>query len=66
MVLPEIISKEPLGPVVRQGDDEWFNITKWTYFAMLNAEELGVTAANADDMVANSTTRASPPAGRRR
>ncbi len=48
VVLPEIISKEPLGPVVRQGDDQWFNIVKWTLFAMLNAEELGVTAANAE------------------
>ena len=55
VVLPEIISKEPLGPVVRQGDDAWFNVVKWTYFALLNAEEAGVTAANADDMVANST-----------
>jgi general L-amino acid transport system substrate-binding protein len=49
-VLPEIISKEPLGPVVRQGDDEWFNIVKWSLFAMVTAEELGVTAANADKM----------------
>ncbi len=46
MVLPEIISKEPLGPVVRQGDDEWFNIVRWTLFAMINAEELGVTSGN--------------------
>jgi len=50
MVLPEIISKEPLGPVVRQGDDQWFSIVKWTYYAMLNAEELGVTSANVDEM----------------
>ncbi|MBO0344622.1 amino acid ABC transporter substrate-binding protein [Roseibium sp. CAU 1637] len=50
MVLPEIISKEPLGPVVRQGDDEWFNIAKWTLNVMINAEELGVTMANVDDM----------------
>lgn len=55
VVLPEIISKEPLGPVVRQGDDGWFNITKWTYYALLNAEELGVTQANVDDMKANAT-----------
>ncbi|MFO0006933.1 MAG: amino acid ABC transporter substrate-binding protein, partial [bacterium] len=41
IVLPEIISKEPLGPVVRQGDDYWFNVVKWTYFALVNAEELG-------------------------
>ncbi len=49
MVLPEIISKEPLGPVVRQGDDQWFNIVKWVLFAMINAEELGITSANVDD-----------------
>ena len=48
MVLPEIISKEPLGPVVRQGDDAWFNIVKWTLVVMLNAEELGVGSANID------------------
>lgn len=50
MVLPEVISKEPLGPVVRQGDDQWFNIVKWTHNALLNAEELGVTSANVDEM----------------
>ncbi|MDP2621008.1 MAG: amino acid ABC transporter substrate-binding protein [Hyphomicrobiales bacterium] len=50
VVLPEIISKEPLGPVVRQGDDQWFNIVKWTHFAMVNAEELGVNSGNADQM----------------
>jgi general L-amino acid transport system substrate-binding protein len=49
-VLPEIISKEPLGPVVRQGDDQWFNLVKWTHYAMVNAEELGITSANADEM----------------
>lgn len=48
VVLPEVISKEPLGPVVRQGDDNWFNLVKWTHFAMLNAEELGVTSKNVD------------------
>ncbi len=46
MVLPEVISKEPLGPVVRQGDDVWFNIVKWSLFAMINAEEMGLTSAN--------------------
>jgi general L-amino acid transport system substrate-binding protein len=50
MVLPEVISKEPLGPVVRQGDDQWLNVIKWTHFAMLNAEELGVTSENVDSM----------------
>jgi len=49
-VLPEVISKEPLGPVVRQGDDVWFNIVKWTLYAQVNAEEMGVTSANAADM----------------
>ncbi|QOR40572.1 amino acid ABC transporter substrate-binding protein [Billgrantia diversa] len=51
MVLPEVISKEPLGPAVRQGDDQWFNIVKWSLFAMLNAEELGITQANVDEML---------------
>jgi general L-amino acid transport system substrate-binding protein len=50
MVLPEIISKEPLGPVVRQGDDQWFNVVKWTYYALLVAEELGVSQDNVDEM----------------
>jgi general L-amino acid transport system substrate-binding protein len=51
VILPEIISKEPLGPVVRQGDDGWFNIARWTYYALLEAEELGVTQANVDEML---------------
>ena len=50
VALPEVISKEPLGPVVRQGDDQWFNIVKWSLNAMINAEELGVTSANVDEM----------------
>jgi general L-amino acid transport system substrate-binding protein len=50
-ILPEIISKEPLGPVVRQGDDQWADIVKWVYFAMVNAEELGVTSKNIDEMM---------------
>jgi general L-amino acid transport system substrate-binding protein len=49
-VLPDIISKEPFGPVVRQGDDRWFNLVKWTHFALLDAEELGVASANVDEM----------------
>ena len=49
VVLPEIISKEPLGPAVRQGDDQWFNVVKWVHFAMINAEELGVTRGNVDE-----------------
>ncbi|MDR3496962.1 MAG: amino acid ABC transporter substrate-binding protein [Ancalomicrobiaceae bacterium] len=51
IVLPEIISKEPLGPLVRQGDDAWFNVVKWSFFALVNAEELGVTKANVDEML---------------
>ena len=51
IVLPEIISKEPLGPVVRQGDDQWFNLVKWTLNAMINAEEMGITSANVDSML---------------
>ncbi len=54
-VLPEVISKEPLGPVVRQGDDQWFNIVKWSLNAMINAEELGLTSANIDEMKASSS-----------
>ncbi len=49
MILPEIISKEPLAPAVRHGDDQWFDLVKWTHFAMVNAEELGVSSKNIDD-----------------
>jgi general L-amino acid transport system substrate-binding protein len=51
IILPEIISKEPLGPVVRAGDSTWFNIARWTYFALLEAEELGVSSTNVDEML---------------
>jgi general L-amino acid transport system substrate-binding protein len=54
VVLPEIISKEPLGPLVRQGDSQWFTIVKWVHFALLNAEELGVTKANVDQMAGSN------------
>ena len=50
VVLPEVISKEPLGPVVRQGDDQWFNIVRWTLNAVINAEELGITSSTVDAM----------------
>ncbi len=50
VLLPDVISKEPIGPYVRQGDSQWFDIVRWTVFAMLNAEELGVTARNVDAM----------------
>jgi general L-amino acid transport system substrate-binding protein len=49
VVLPEIISKEPLGPVVRQGDDQWFNIVRWSLNAMINAEELGLSSSNVNN-----------------
>lgn len=49
-VLPEIISKEPLGPAVRQGDDKWFDIVKWTLNALILAEEMGITQANVEEM----------------
>ena len=51
VVLPEIISKEPLGPAVRRGDDQWFGVVKWILFAMLNAEELGISSKNVDEML---------------
>ncbi len=50
IVLPEIISKEPLAPAVRQGDAQWADIVRWTHYAMLNAEEAGITQANVDQM----------------
>jgi general L-amino acid transport system substrate-binding protein len=49
LILPEIISKEPLGPVVRHGDDRWFDVVKWSLFAMIEAEELGLSSKNIDD-----------------
>lgn len=53
-ILPETISKEPLGPAVRQGDDQWANIVRWTLYALINADELGVSSANVDDMKAKT------------
>jgi general L-amino acid transport system substrate-binding protein len=53
IVLPEVISKEPLGPVVRRGDEDWFSIVRWTLFAMLNAEEMGINSKNVDEKAAN-------------
>jgi len=54
MILPETLSKEPLAPAVRHGDSQWRDIVSWSVFAMINAEELGVTKANVDDLRANS------------
>ncbi len=51
IILPEVISKEPLAPAVRHGDDEWFDIVKWCVFAMVDAEEKGITSKNVDEML---------------
>jgi general L-amino acid transport system substrate-binding protein len=51
MILPEVISKEPLAPVVRHGDDKWYDIVHWTVQALITAEELGITSANVDEML---------------
>ncbi len=59
IILPEIISKEPLGPAVRHGDDQWFDIVKWVLFAMINAEELNINSKNVDETMksANPSVR---------
>ena len=54
LLLPEVISKEPLGPAVRKGDDKWFDIVRWTHFAMLAAEEAGLTSANIDEALTST------------
>lgn len=54
VVLPEVISKEPLGPAVRKGDSEWFDVVRWSLFAMLNAEELGINSKNVVEMTKTS------------
>ncbi|HEY2532145.1 MAG TPA: amino acid ABC transporter substrate-binding protein [Xanthobacteraceae bacterium] len=55
IVLPEIISKEPLSPAVRQGDDTWEDIVRWTHYAMVDAEELGVTKSNVDEQLKSTS-----------
>jgi general L-amino acid transport system substrate-binding protein len=55
VILPEIISKEPLGPVVRHGDGNWGDVVRWTFFALLTAEEKGITAANVEEVAASTT-----------
>ncbi|HST75655.1 MAG TPA: amino acid ABC transporter substrate-binding protein [Acetobacteraceae bacterium] len=55
VILPEIISKEPLGAMVRKGDDKWFDLVRWTFIAMLTAEEDGVTSKNVDEMLKSTT-----------
>jgi general L-amino acid transport system substrate-binding protein len=54
VILPDRISKEPLGPMVRRADDQWLDVVRWSMMAMLEAEELGITSANADQMLAES------------
>ena len=54
VILPEVISKEPLGPVVRHGDDRWFDVVKWSVFAMLEAEELGLSSKTIDQQLAST------------
>ncbi|MFN2644035.1 MAG: amino acid ABC transporter substrate-binding protein [Burkholderiales bacterium] len=54
VILPELISKEPLGPAVRHGDDRWFDIVKWSLFAMIEAEELGLSSKNIDEQMRSS------------
>lgn len=53
VILPDLISKEPLGPSVRQGDSQWFTIVKWVHYVLLNAEEAGVTQKNVDEKLAS-------------
>ena len=55
VILPELISKEPLGPMVRRGDDEWFSIVKWVIYGLIESEEYGITKANVDSLKASST-----------
>ncbi|MDE1149119.1 MAG: amino acid ABC transporter substrate-binding protein [Azospirillaceae bacterium] len=54
LILPELISKEPLAPAVRKGDEQWFDIVKWTVFALIEAEERGITRANVKDNLASA------------
>jgi general L-amino acid transport system substrate-binding protein len=54
IILPEVISKEPLGPAVRQGDDRWFNLIKWILYSLINAEELGVKSTTIEDAMKSS------------
>ncbi len=53
MILPEVISKEPLGPLVREGDNQWSDVVRWTFYAMLTAEEFGITSENVETMKAS-------------
>ncbi|MDD2867925.1 amino acid ABC transporter substrate-binding protein [Neomegalonema sp.] len=63
VLLPEIISKEPLAPAVRQGDEQWLNVARWTHFAQLNAEELGISSENVDQIREEQTALAARSQG---
>ena len=62
VILEDVMSKEPLGPVVPLGDDQWFNVVKWVVYATIQAEELGITQANVEDLVAASDRGPGRPA----
>ena len=55
MILPELISKEPLGPAVAQGDEQWIDIVRWTIFALLEAEEYGISSTNVEQLAKDTT-----------
>ena len=55
VILPELISKEPLGPMVRKGDDEWLSIVRWTVYGLIEAEELGLRSENLTQMLSDSS-----------
>ena len=55
MILPEVVSKEPLGPLVRHGDNEWGDVVRWTLNALIAAEEYGITSANVEELASEST-----------
>jgi general L-amino acid transport system substrate-binding protein len=60
VILPDVISKEPLAPVVRQRDDDWMMLVKWTLYAMINAEELGITSKNIDEALKSKCSPSAP------
>ena len=64
VILPDVISKEPLGPVTRADDFAWFNVVKWVNFALVNAEELGISSANVAEATGVSQARRAPLRGR--
>ena len=61
IILPDAISKEPLGPAVRMDDPQWSTLVKWVYFGLLNAEELGIASDTVDAAMASTEARGPPP-----